>query len=180
MLPGAVPFPDLPSGTLHGVSRYRWMLILLLALALVLLAVRQFVGVADYTGENERRLSSLPRIPGTERTLSQDSASEGEGGILTFVSHVLGGAAANGWTTRWEFHVPGGTTASAILQGYEAGLVADGWTVAERCCNGTPAIVGFTRGGESVVVNVDNLSVNRYEISVDVHAARTYRKDIGQ
>jgi hypothetical protein len=156
------------------------MLVPLLGLVLVLLGVRQFVGVGDYTGENDKRLSSLPMPPGAERTLSEDSASEGEGGILTFLSHVLGGAAANGWTTRWELQVPAGTTASTILQRYETELVADGWTVSERCCGGGDTIVGFTRGEESVVVNVDNLGASRYEVSVDVHAARTHRKEIGQ
>lgn len=149
-------------------------------MALLLLGVRQFVGVARYTGDNERRLSSLPKVPGAERTLSQDSASEGEGGILRLLSHALGGEAPNGWTTRWEFQVPVGTSPVAVLQRYETALVADGWTVSERCCHDADTIVGFTRGEESVVVNVDSLSANRYEVAVDVHAARTHRKEIGQ
>ena len=167
------------SGTLPVVRRHRWIVVPLLGLALLLLAVRQLVGVGNYSDANERRLSSLPQVAGAQRTLSQDSASEGEGGLLTFVAQLLGGAAANGWTTRWEFHVPPGTTADAVLQRYETGLVADGWTVSERCCGGRN-FVAFSRGEESVVVNVDSLSANRFEVAVDVHAARTHRKEIGQ
>jgi hypothetical protein len=151
-----------------------------LGVAMLLLGLRFFVGVGYYAGENERLLNSLPKVPGAERMLTQNSVSAGEGGLLTVLSQTLGGAAANGWTTRWEFHAPAGTTASRVLQRYETEMVAAGWTVSERCCGDASSIVNFTRGEQSVSVNADNLGVGRYEVAVDVHAARTHRKEIGQ